>query len=144
MSQIGAGLEVSPEKVFDNCHTRFLECKAILEAKIGVIDPAGSCRSLWRPDRSARLAEYAADFAIVGRKALRKTFGDDCVEARLFHHRFVDDFTVREAKAALNLGNASYRQHENTIRRVVGAALLAEGLWPVGSYFTERGRKTEQ
>jgi hypothetical protein len=55
---------------FDVCHDVYRAAREVIDTKIPTLNMESSGKYLWRPDRLPRLAEYVADFARAGERAL--------------------------------------------------------------------------
>jgi hypothetical protein len=64
---------------FDVCHDVYQAAREVIDTKIPTVSLESSGKYLWHPDRMPRLAEYVADFARAGERAL----GDDGREGKL-------------------------------------------------------------
>ena len=63
---------------FDVCHDVYQAAREVIDTKIATLSLESSGKYLWHPDRMPRLAEYVADFARAGERAL----GEDRREER--------------------------------------------------------------
>ena len=66
-SAVGAG---KAGLAFDVCLEVYRAAKDLLAQKITILHHESSSQYQWRPDRRPRLAEFIADFAIAGERAL--------------------------------------------------------------------------
>ena len=55
---------------FDVCHDVYQAAREVIDTKIPTLSLESSGKYLWHPDRLPRLAEYVADFARAGERAL--------------------------------------------------------------------------
>jgi hypothetical protein len=55
---------------FDVCHDVYRAAREVIDTKIPTLNMESSGKYTWRPDRMPRLAEYVADFARAGERAL--------------------------------------------------------------------------
>ena len=55
---------------FDVCHDVYQAAREVIDTKIPTLGMESSGKYLWHPDRLPRLAEYVADFARAGERAL--------------------------------------------------------------------------
>jgi hypothetical protein len=55
---------------FDVCHDVYRAAREVIDSKIPTLNMEASGKYTWRPDRMPRLAEYVADFARAGERAL--------------------------------------------------------------------------
>ena len=61
---------MKPTFAFDVCHELYRAAREVLDGDLGASDLSSHTKYLWRPDLRPRLAEYVADFALAGQKAL--------------------------------------------------------------------------
>src|SRR5487761_2503600 len=55
---------------FDVCHDVYKSAREVIDTKIPTLSLESSGKYTWHPDRLPRLAEYVADFARAGERAL--------------------------------------------------------------------------
>ncbi len=55
---------------FDVCHDVYRAARDVIDMKIPTLNMESSGKYMWHPDRMPRLAEYVADFARAGERAL--------------------------------------------------------------------------
>ena len=55
---------------FDVCHDVYRSAREVIDTKIPTLNMESSGKYTWHPDRLPRLAEYVADFARAGERAL--------------------------------------------------------------------------
>ncbi len=55
---------------FDVCHDVYRAAREVIDTKIPTLNMESSGKYTWHPDRMPRLAEYVADFARAGERAL--------------------------------------------------------------------------
>jgi len=55
---------------FDVCHEVYRAARVVIDSKIPTLSLEASGKYVWHPDRAPRLAEYVADFARAGERAL--------------------------------------------------------------------------
>ncbi len=55
---------------FDVCHDVYRAAREVIDTKIPTLNMESSGKYMWHPDRMPRLAEYVADFARAGERAL--------------------------------------------------------------------------
>jgi hypothetical protein len=58
---------------FDVCHDVYRAAREVIDSKIPTLNMESSGKYTWHPDRMPRLAEYVADFARAGERALGET-----------------------------------------------------------------------
>jgi hypothetical protein len=87
----------------------------------------------WRVER-ARSAEYVADFALIGERALRRRSSG---RTRLFKLYFLELKSYKEAMRLLGIGEGTFDYWSREIRKQVGRALFHAGLYPPERYFNQ-------
>jgi len=151
---------------FDVCHDVYQAAREVIDTKIPTLSMESSGKYLWHPDRLPRLAEFVADFARAGERALgdgaeRRGGRDGLRVGRIGGRR-----EVRQAEACptaahrasrmvmfrvFYLGGAEYqaaRRHlgiseltwadwAGEIRTSVGRELASSGVFPPSKYFRE-------
>src|ERR1019366_10259854 len=55
---------------FDVCHDVYLAAREVIDTKIPTLSLESAGKYQWHPDRMPRLAEFVADFALAGERAL--------------------------------------------------------------------------
>ena len=55
---------------FDVCHDVYRAAREVIDSRIPTLNMESSGKYTWHPDRMPRLAEYVADFARAGERAL--------------------------------------------------------------------------
>jgi hypothetical protein len=124
---------MKPEFVFDVCHDVYLAARAALDGKVGTIDFDSKDKYLWRPDLRPHLAEYVADFALAGRRALAaRVFASRLAMFDVFH---VGGAEYPNARKHLGIGEIMWNQWLDDVRLRVGRELLRRGMFPPRDYF---------
>jgi len=79
---------------FDVCHDVYRAAREVIDARIPTLNMESSGKYTWRPDRMPRLAEYVADFARAGERALGES-GETLISVRREASRAGDSRAVR-------------------------------------------------
>lgn len=121
------------EFAFDVCHDVYRAARVALDGKLGTTNLNSRDQYLWRPDLRPHLAEYAADFALAGHRALRAPI----LASRLamFQVFYVGCAEPSEAMKHLGVGETTMNQWIDEVRGRVGRELLRRGMFPPRSYF---------
>lgn len=119
------------------CHEVYRICQATLENKVSTIkmDVEGCPKILWHPDRLPKVAEFAADFCIIARRALDRPMMKRRWE--LFRIYFEGQTEYKQAAHQMGLRPSMFDRWVEEVKFLVGRKLKYEGLWPVGKYFRE-------
>jgi hypothetical protein len=134
---------MKPSVAFDVCQEIYAAAREIVDSRMPTIQFDRASKFLWRPDLRPRLAEYVADFALAGARAL----GDDPPrgERGRGRERAADDKVSRELAARWRprrrsrelrasrlvlfrlyyLGGAEYQ----TARRLLGLSEISWSIW---------------
>jgi hypothetical protein len=119
---------VRAQDIFDIVLERVRECQA-LSGRITAIRPDASAKggppAVGRPQ-----LEYVADFAIVGRRALRQWPS----RVQAFELYYVQGLEYRAAIAKLMVRPGTFDWWCSEIKRTVGPALAEAGLFPPRKY----------
>lgn len=121
------------QEIFDICHARYRGCREFLRGRISAADldtPSGSY--LWRPDR-VRAEEYAADFEMVGERALARPEWKG--RRKLFRILFLRGVEYRRAITLVGIAEGTFDWWLKEVKKTVGRALDRAGLFPPGDYF---------
>jgi hypothetical protein len=128
-------MSVKPELAFDVCWEVYRGAKEVLEAKRGIsaVSLSESTKFLWRPDVHPRINEWVADFALAGKAALD---GPDWASRMvLFRVYYLGLAPYEKARHFLGLGERSWVNWTEEIRRACGNELLRRGMFPPRRYF---------
>jgi len=79
---------------FDVCHDVYRAAREVIDTKIPTLNMESSGKYTWRPDRMPRLAEYVADFARAGERALGEV-GQTLLSVRSDASRAQSDASIR-------------------------------------------------
>lgn len=124
-------IEPSEDQVFAICWAVYEACAFRIAHKRAVINPFGSCKKLWRPDRSPNAAAYVVDFQNCGKRALT---GDRYKLFRLYHCQGMRTALVM---ATLKVQRATFEYWMKQVREAVGQELVLAGVYPIDRYFAE-------
>lgn len=121
------------EFAFDVCHDVYRAARVTLDGKLGTTNLNSRDQYLWRPDLRPHLAEYAADFALAGHRALRAPLlASRLAMFQVFH---VGCAESQEAMKHLGVGEITWNQWLDEVRSRVGRELLQRGMFPPRNYF---------
>ncbi len=124
-----------PADAFDICHEVYVNARQVLDLKLSTLHPEASSKYLWRPDVRPRLAEFVADFALAGRRALASPrLASRLVLFRLY---YLGGAEYHCARGQLGISELTWANWADEIRDRVGRELLRAGLFPPGKYFLE-------
>ena len=125
-----------PADAFDICHEVYAAARQVLDCKLGTLHPEASSKYQWRPDNRPKLAEFVADFALAGQRAL----GSPRLASRLvlFRLYYLGGAEYHAARKHLGISELTWAQWADEIRERVGRELLRAGIFPPGRYFHER------
>ena len=126
---------MKPSFAFDVCHELYRAAREVLDGDLGASDLSSHTKYLWRPDIRPRLAEYVADFALAGQKAL-------CAPALasrmiLFRVFYLGDAGLHEARAHLGISELTWEQWSDDVRNRVGLEILHRRIFPPRDYFRD-------
>lgn len=132
-----APVKLNPAQVFDICHSRYVECRAMLEGKTSTINPMASIKRANRPGRRPWLVEYVADFILAGLWALsrRPTWGGRLAVFRVY---YLEQVPYKQAIRRVRVKEGTFDRWMWEVRRVVGVELRRRGIFPPQRYFRER------
>ncbi len=125
---------------FDICYEVYVGARQVLEEKRFTVNPEFVADGLWRPDNKPKLAEYVADFALAGERALGGARGGSPRLASrliLFRVYYLGRAPYHQARRHLGISELTWSQWAEEIRERVGQELLRSGLYPPGRYFRE-------
>lgn len=143
---------------FDVCHDVYQAAREVIDTKIATLSLESSGKYLWHPDRMPRLAEYVADFARAGERAL----GEDRREKRrrmglrdarhaeayptsglrasrmaMFRVYYLGGAEYQAARRHLGISELTWADWAEEIRTRVGRELTSSGVFPPSKYFRE-------
>lgn len=152
---------------FDVCHDVYRAAREVIDTKIPTLSLESAGKYLWHPDRMPRLAEYVADFARAGERALGadrmmadrrggmriargpwpagERAGMGCPEARsnegsrmaMFRVYYLGGAEYQAARRHLGISEITWGDWAEEIRARVGRELKRSGVFPPGKYFRE-------
>ena len=126
---------MKPCYAFDICHEVYGNARQVLDHRLRTVQLEASSKYLWRPDHRPRLAEYVADFALAGQRAL----GARRLASRLILFRvyYLGGAEYHTARKHLGISELTWADWADEIRDRVGRELLRAGMFPPGRYFHE-------
>ncbi len=124
-----------PCDAFDICHEVYVNARQVLDHKLGTIQLERASKYLWRPGYRPRLAEFVADFALAGQRAL----GARALASRLvlFRVYYLGGAEYHAARRHLGISELTFANWADEVRDRVGRELLRAGMFPPGRYFHE-------
>jgi hypothetical protein len=127
---------VSPQDAFEICHEIYRKARHVLDNRLPtvVLDQQLGGDAGWRPSRTS-LAEYAADFALAGRKALASP--RQASRRMLFEIYYLGAAEYQRVRKHLRISELTWANWTDEIRSRVGRELLKRGLFPPRSYFRD-------
>jgi hypothetical protein len=78
---------------FDVCHDVYRAAREVIDSRIPTLNMESSGKYTWHPDRMPRLAEYVADFARAGERALGE--GQTLISVRRYASRVQSRASIR-------------------------------------------------
>jgi hypothetical protein len=126
---------MNPAFAFDVCHDIYLAAREALEGDLHATNLGEREKYLWRPDLRPRLAEYVADFALAGQKALDAP----ALASRLalFRVFYLGRAELHAARAHLGVSELTWEQWADDVRARVGREILRRKLFPPRNYFRD-------
>ncbi|HET9401947.1 MAG TPA: hypothetical protein VFO34_13450 [Candidatus Acidoferrales bacterium] len=124
---------MKPEFAFDVCHDVYRAAREVLDGKLGTTDLNSREKYMWRPDLRPHLAEYVADFALAGQRALAEPWlASRLVMFRVF---YVAGNEYSAARGRLGICERTWASWADEVRNRVGSELLRRGMFPPRDYF---------
>ena len=124
---------MKPEFAFDVCHDVYLAAREVLDGKLGTTDLNSREKYMWRPDLRPHLAEYVADFALAGQRALAEPWlASRLVMFRVF---YIGGIEYGSARGRLGICEQTWAMWADEVRKRVGGELLSRGMFPPSDYF---------
>jgi len=126
---------------FDVCHDVYRAAREVIDSKIPTLNLESSGKYMWRPDRAPRLAEYVADFARAGERALEGHGASNPSAARrasrmaMFRVYYLGGAEYQAARRHLGIGELTWADWAEEIRTRVGRELTRSGVFPPSRYF---------
>jgi hypothetical protein len=126
---------VRPRDAFDICHEVYVNARRVLDNKLGTLNLEAPRKYQWRPSHRPKLAEYVADFALAGQRAL----DSPRLASRLILFRvyFLGGAPYHAARRHRGISELTWADWADEIRDRVGRELLRAGIFPPGRYFHE-------
>jgi len=126
---------MKPVFAFDVCHEIYLAAREALEGDLHATNLGEREKYLWRPDLRPRLAEYVADFALAGQKALDAP----ALASRLalFRVFYLGRAELHAARGHLGISELTWEQWSDDVRARVGREILRRKLFPPRNYFRD-------
>jgi len=132
---------VRPVDAFDICHEVYVHARRVLDQKLGTLHPEAWRKYQWRPAGRPKLAEFVADFALAGERALgvSRSAGSGRLASRLvlFRLYYLGGAEYHAARKQLGISELTWAQWADEVRERVGRELLRTGIFPPGRYFKE-------
>jgi hypothetical protein len=135
---------------FDVCHDVYRAAREVIDTKIPTLNMESSGKYMWRPDRMPRLAEYVADFARAGERALEgrgtlhfsTSFRASPSQGQLrasrmamFRVHYLGGAEYQAARRHLGISELTWADWAEEIRTRVGRELTHSGVFPPSKYF---------
>ncbi len=122
-----------PCDAFEICHEVYLRAREVIDERLATTVLERPSDGLWRPDTRPRLAEYVADFARAGERALQSPR----LASRLvlFRVYYLGRAEYHAARKFMGISELTWSQWAEEIRERVGRELLRCGIFPPGRYF---------
>ena len=144
---------------FDVCHDVYRAAREVIDSKIPTLNLESSGKYMWRPDRAPRLAEYVADFARAGERALdgrgalnrsaalRASPSSQPLRASpslqplrasrmaMFRVYYLGGAEYQAARRHLGISELTWADWAEEIRTRVGRELTRAGVFPPSHYF---------
>jgi hypothetical protein len=128
---------------FDVCHDVYRAAREVIDTKIATVNLETSGKYTWHPDRMPRLAEYVADFALAGERALEghaKLHAAGALRASrmaMFRVFYLGGAEYSVARRHLGISELTWADWAEEIRGRVGGELARAGVFPPSKYFRE-------
>ena len=152
---------------FDVCHDVYCAAREVIDSKIPTLNMESSGKYTWQPDRMPRLAEYVADFALAGERALegRENLRASQLLSRrtstllgtglsqlfrvnpstsfgasrmaMFRVFYLGGAEYKAARRHLGISELTWADWSEEIRTCVGQELSRAGVFPPSKYFHE-------
>ena len=126
---------------FDVCHDVYRAACEVIDTKIATVNLEISGKYQWSPDRLPRLAEFVADFAMAGERALEGS-GIKLRSSRMAMFRvfYLGGAEYEAARRHLGINELTWADWAEEIRRNVGQELVEVGIFPPSKYFREMSK----
>jgi hypothetical protein len=131
-----------PCDAFDICQEVYANARQVLDFKLSTVQLERSSKYVWRPARLPRLAEFVADFARAGERALAaRSLASRLILFRLY---YLGGAEYHAARGHLGISELTFANWADQVRDLVGRELLRAGLFPPGRYFHESSAPRRQ
>src|ERR1019366_4907182 len=122
---------------FDVCHDVYRAAREVIDSKIPTLNLESSGKYMWRPDRMPRLAEYVADFARAGERALDGHGAGAPRASRMVMFRvyYLGGAEYQAARRHLGISELTWADWAEEIRTRVGREFTRSGIFPPSKYF---------
>jgi hypothetical protein len=126
---------------FDVCHDVYRAAREVIDTKIPTLNMESSGKYMWHPDRAPRLAEYVADFARAGERALevrgqlRSSTSLRASRMAMFRVYYLGGAEYHAARRHLGISELTWADWAEEIRTRVGRELTNAGVFPPSKYF---------
>ena len=126
---------------FDVCHDVYRAAREVIDTKLPTLSMESSGKYTWHPDRMPRLAEYVADFARAGERALEgcgKLHPSNSFRASrmaMFRVFYLGGAEYQAARRHLGISELTWADWAEEIRTRVGQELFRTGVFPPSKYF---------
>jgi hypothetical protein len=135
---------------FDVCHDVYRAAREAIDTKIPTLNMESSGKYQWHPDRLPRLAEFVADFARAGERALegrgklqaspslRTSPSRSPLRASrmaMFRVYYLGGAEYQAARRHLGISELTWADWAEEIRTCVGRELTYAGVFPPSKYF---------
>lgn len=126
---------MNPAFAFDVCHDIYVAAREALDGDLHATALGQREKYLWRPDLRPRLAEYVADFALAGQRALDAP----ALASRLalFRVFYLGRAPLHAARGHLGISELTWEQWSDDVRARVGREILRRRLFPPRDYFRD-------
>jgi hypothetical protein len=140
-----------PIDAFDICHEVYVHARRVLDQKLGTLHPEAWRKYQWRPGSRPKLAEFVADFALAGERALgasnssgRLASPNRASRLVLFRLYYLGGAEYHAARKQLGISELTWAQWADEVRERVGRELLRAGIFPPGRYFKEPSKSRKE
>jgi hypothetical protein len=126
---------------FDVCHDVYRAAREVIDTKIPTLNMESSGKYMWHPDRLPRLAEYVADFARAGERALEgrgrlhSSTSFRASRMAMFRVFYLGGAEYQAARRHLGISELTWADWAEEIRARVGQELSRTGVFPPSKYF---------
>jgi hypothetical protein len=159
---------------FDVCHDVYRAAREVLDTKIPTLNLNRSGKYQWHPDRVPHLAEYVADFARAGQRAIegggkmRRSRGKSigaghsshlalgaspplrasppgrASRMAMFRVYYLGGAEYQAARRHLGISELTWADWADEIRHAVGKEVVRAGIFPPSKYFLGSSKDRER